>query len=84
MIDPELKKNLKKIESELAHMDKASTGTWRTLWRGCVYGAGYVIGVVVIIVVIGWILNIIGVIPLLSNQVSEFRMALEHLGGTVK
>jgi len=84
MIDPELKKDLKKIEGELSHMDKATTGTWGTLWRGCVYGAGYVIGVVIIIVVVGWILDVAGVIPAISNQVSEFRMALEHLGGPVK
>jgi hypothetical protein len=84
MIDPELKKDLKKIESELSHMDKATTGTWGTLWRGCVYGAGYVIGAIVIIVVVGWILNAIGVIPALANQVGEFRAALEHFGGTVK
>jgi hypothetical protein len=84
MIDRELKNNLKKIENELSHMDKASSGIWRTLWRGCVYGAGYVIGTIIIIVVVGWILNIIGVIPALNNQVAEFRAALENFKGTVK
>ncbi len=84
MIDPELKKNLRKIENELSHMDKASSGTWHTLWRGCVYGAGYIIGAITIIVVVGWILNIIGVIPALSEQVNAFRTALEHIGGTVR
>ena len=84
MIDPELEQDLKKIENDLSRMDKASTGTWRTLWRGCVYGAGYVVGVVIIIVVVGWILDVVGVIPALSNQVAEFRMALQNIGGTVK
>jgi hypothetical protein len=84
MIDPELKNNLKKIENELSHMDKVSNGTWRTLWRGCVYGAGYVIGVIVIIVVADWVLNVIGVIPAISHQVAEFRTALQNIGGTVK
>jgi uncharacterized membrane protein YkgB len=84
MIDPELETDLKKIENELSQMDKESTSIWRTLWRGCVYGAGYILGAVVIIVVVGWILNIIGVIPALSNQVGEFRAALEKIGGTVK
>lgn len=65
-------------------MDRVSNGTWRTLWRGCVYGAGYIIGVIVIIVIIGWILNILGIISILSNQVGEFRAILEHIGGTVK
>jgi hypothetical protein len=84
MIDPELKTDLKKIEKELSHMDKESTGTWHTLWRGCVYGAGYVLGAIVIIVVAGWILNVIGVIPALSHQVAEFRAALQNFTGTVK
>lgn len=84
MIDSELEDNLKKIENELSHMDKASTGTWRTFLRGCVYGAGYVIGVIVIIVVAGWVLNVIGVIPAISHQVAEFRTALQNIGGAVK
>jgi uncharacterized membrane protein YkgB len=84
MIDPELKDDLENIEKKLSHMDKVATGTWRTLWRGCVYGAGYVIGAIIIIVVVGWILNILGVIPALAHQVAEFRTALEHIGGTVK
>jgi uncharacterized membrane protein YkgB len=84
MIDPELEDDFKKIETELSHMDNAANGTWRTLWHGCVYGAGYIIGAVVIVVIIGWILNVIGVIPVLANQVAEFRMALERVGGPVK
>ena len=82
MIDPELDNDLHKIEAELSHMDKATTGTWQTLWRGLIYGAGYVVGAVIIVVVIGWILNIVGIIPAFSNQVTQFRNALEHLGGT--
>jgi hypothetical protein len=84
MLDPELEDNLKKIETELSHMDKASTGTGRTFWRGFIYGAGYVIGVIVIIVVVGWILDVVGIIPALNNQVAEFRMALERIGGPIK
>jgi uncharacterized membrane protein YkgB len=84
MIDPKLESNLEKIEKELSHLDKTSNGTWRTLWRGGVYGAGYVIGAVIIIVVIGWVLNIVGVIPALDRQVAEFRTALQNFSGTVK
>jgi len=84
MIDPELEDDLKKIDAELSHMDKAANGSWRTLWRGIIYGAGYVIGAVVIIVLVGWILDVVGFIPLFNNQVAEFRMALQHIGNTVK
>jgi len=84
MIDPELKAHLEKIEDELAHMRRVSTGVWHTLWRGCIYGAGYVVGAVVIIVIAGWILNVIGVIPEFSRQVVEFQTALGNIGGTIK
>jgi len=84
MIDPELESDLQNIKKELSHLDKTSNGTWHTLWRGAVYGAGYVIGAVIIIVVIGWILNIVGIIPALARQVAEFRTALQNFSGTVK
>ena len=84
MIDPELKNHLEKIENELSHMRIASTGIWHTLWRGCIYGAGYVIGAVLIIVIAGWILNLVGIIPSFSHEVTEFRTALGNIGGAVK
>ena len=84
MIDPELKKDLNRIDKELSHMDKASNGMWRTLWRGAIYGAGYIIGAVVVIVIIGWVLNVVGVIPAFDRQVAEFRAALQNFSGPVK
>jgi uncharacterized membrane protein YkgB len=84
MIDPELEEDLEHIEDKLSHLDKETTGTWRTLWHGIVYGAGYIIGAVVIIVVIGWILNVIGVIPSFARQAADFRAALQNFEGRNK
>lgn len=84
MLDPELRDDLENIEQKLSHLDKETAGTWRTLWHGVVYGAGYIIGAVVIIVVIGWTLNIVGVIPALARQAGEFRAALQRIGGPIK
>jgi hypothetical protein len=83
MIDPELKGYLDRIERELT-LARASTTAWGSLWRGCIYGAGYIIGALLIIVIIGWILNTVGVIPTLSHEVDGFRIALENISGTVK
>jgi uncharacterized membrane protein len=41
-------------------------------------------GAVFVVIIVGWILNIIGVIPALSNYATEFRTALERIGGPVK
>lgn len=84
MIDPELKTHLETIEKELINLRDGNNSLHHNLIRGIVYGAGYIVGAVLIILIIGWILNIVGVIPALSNQVNEFRTALQRINGTVK
>lgn len=84
MIDPELKIHLETIERELTDLRKGSNSLWSTLARGAIYGAGYIVGAVLIIIIVGWILNIIGIIPALNDQVDEFRSALQRIGGPVK
>jgi hypothetical protein len=84
MIDPELKNHLEKIESELLNTRKSSVGIWQTLWHGVVYGAGYVVGAVLIIIIAGWILNVVGVIPAFSREVTDFQTALGNIGNTVR
>jgi hypothetical protein len=84
MIDPELKAHLETIEKEIIELRKGSNGLIATLVRGLIYGAGYIIGAVLIILLIGWILNIIGVIPAFNSQVIEFRSALERIGTPIK
>ena len=81
MIDPELKEHLEKIELEIVQTRKKSTSMGHALRLGIVYGAGYIIGAVLIIVIVGWVLNVIGVIPAISRQVGEFRTALEKFSG---
>ncbi len=84
MIDPELKKHLLVIENELANLRKETTSLRSSLVRGVMYGAGYVVGAVLIIVLIGWILNIVGVIPVFTKHVNEFREALLHVNKPIQ
>lgn len=84
MIDPELKHHLETIEQELCDLKVKTTSIRSNFIRGAICGAGYVIGVVLIIVILGWILNIVGVIPAFNAQVAEFRATLERIGGPVK
>lgn len=84
MIDPELKKHLEIIEDELAHMRKETVSLKSSLVRGLIYGAGYILGAALILVLIGWTLNVVGIIPAFKNQVNEFREALQHIGGPIK
>lgn len=84
MIDETLQHHLEKIEKELKEIRIATTSLRSSLVRGFIYGAGYVIGVVMVIVLVGWILNIVGVIPLFNDQVNEFRAALNRVNTPVK
>lgn len=84
MIDPELKKHLEIIEKEIVDFKKSSNSLRRSFMRGTFYGAGYIVGIVIIIVLVGWILNIVGVIPAFNAQVKDFRAALERVSGPLK
>lgn len=82
MISPELDKHLKKIEKELSSIESESSSSnniWLVLWRGFIYGAGYVIGAVIVLAIVGWILNVVGVIPALDHQVAALRAAVERI-----
>lgn len=84
MIDPELEGHLKKIEGDLESLHEKTTGMHHAFLRGVIYGAGYIIGTILIIIIIGWILNVVGVIPAFSNGVGEFRDAMGNIGHTIK
>lgn len=79
-MNPELKTHLETIEKELIELRKGSLGFWSSLFRGMFYGAGYVIGAALIIVIIGWILNILGVLPAIGTFARQLQDALDQLG----
>ena len=84
MIDPELKEHLEIIEKEIVDFKKSSNSLSKSFMRGTFYGAGYIVGIVIIIVLVGWVLNIVGVIPAFNAQVQEFKAALDRVSGPLK
>jgi uncharacterized membrane protein len=76
MIDPELKEHLSILEKQLDELAKKERH-WSQFVGGIFYGLGYVTGAVVLVVIIGWILNIIGVIPAFNSYVGDFKNALD-------
>ena len=84
MIDPELKSHLERIEAELVHMRKETVSLKASLVRGLIYGAGYIRGAALVLVLMGWILNIVGIIPAFNNQVQQFQDILQHIGTPIK
>lgn len=84
MTDSDLKRHLETIEKELVSINESFNSLGSAFLRGIVYGAGYILGAAFIIVIIGWLLNIIGVIPELNNEVNDFKNALDKVGGPMK
>ncbi len=79
----DLEKHLEKIESELVLIRRGITDFSSYFVRGMLQGAGYLIGAAIILTIVGWILNIAGVIPAFSDAVDEFRSSLNQVGATV-
>lgn len=77
MIDPELRSALTDINENLNKISGA-TGKWRPFFNGILTGLGSVVGAALALVLIGWILNIVGVIPALKNQVEQWRQVLQQ------
>ena len=81
MIEPELKEHLSILENKLDTLSRKDRH-WTQFIGGVFYGLGYVTGAVVLIVIIGWIMNIIGVIPAFNHYVGDFKNALDTLSNS--
>lgn len=77
MIDPELKASLTEINKNLVKIS-GSGGKWNSFFNGALSGFGYIIGVLIALAALGWILNVVGVIPALKQQVSQWQQILEQ------
>jgi hypothetical protein len=73
MIDPELKTELEKINRSLVGIFHKTESLPRAFLRGMLHGVGGIFGVVMAVVLIGWILNAIGVIPGFREQAREWK-----------
>jgi hypothetical protein len=66
----ELNQNLAGINSKLGNL-------WFAFGKGLLTGLGSVLGAGIAIILIGWFLNVIGVIPALSNTAEQWREAFQ-------
>jgi hypothetical protein len=78
MTDLEFKQSLEQINNNVEEISHKVGGSWHALWRGILSGFGYVIGAFVAILIIGWVLNIIGIIPAFKQQVESLKDTLQQ------
>lgn len=70
--------NLEQIHQDIIDVRNKLPGHWKGLWNGILTGIGSVIGVALAIVIIGFILNLIGVIPSFRNEVQSWKDILQE------
>jgi hypothetical protein len=83
MIDPDLNKQLDAINGTLLEIKKKTGSShWRAFLNGTLSGLGSIIGVAIALVVIGYILNAIGVIPVFRGEVTRINQVLDQFQKT--
>jgi hypothetical protein len=71
-------KSLKEVNDNLTQINHKMGNYWFALGKGALTGFGSVIGAGLAIILIGWFLNIVGVIPALRNYANDFRSAIQQ------
>jgi len=81
-MEPDLEKQLHRIEEELGKIHKAVNEDWKSFFlRGFFRGSGFVVGTVIAIALAGWLLNIFGVLPGIGEVASKLQTILEARSG---
>ena len=73
MLDPELKQELEKVNRSLVGIFHKTESLWRAFVRGMLSGIGSVFGIALAILLIGWILNVLGIIPGIQKQAQQWQ-----------
>lgn len=76
-MEPDLKHQLQNIQAEIAEVSDKLGGNFWAFFRGVLTGFGSVIGAFLAALIIGWVLNVIGIIPALQNKVDQWQATLQ-------
>lgn len=77
-MDSDLKRLLEEINQNLIFLQRQGR-VRNAFWRGVLSGMGSVVGVAIVLVLIGWVLNAVGVIPAFREQAQALRQTLEEI-----
>jgi leucyl aminopeptidase len=83
MIEPDLKQELDTINANLQQINKKTgNSVWRSFLHGAMSGMGSIVGVMIALAILGYILNVVGVIPAFRNRISHLNNTLDELTKT--
>ena len=66
-------KEFREFNQNLHTLNSRMNSIWLSLFKGLVTGFGSVLGAGIAIILIGWFLNVIGVIPAFQKQADQWR-----------
>lgn len=71
-------KDIRDFNDNLVTLNKRMGSMWLAFGKGVLGGLGSVLGAGIALILIGWFLNVIGVIPALRQQADEWRQVFEQ------
>ena len=75
MLDPELKNYLSGINLHLTEIKaKKNPGIWRSFFNGMFSAFGYIVGLALVVVVLGWVLNKMGLTAAFKQQLKDYQV----------
>ncbi len=77
-------KRLDDLNTNLAGINRSLRNYWLAFGKGLLTGLGSVLGAGIAIIIIGWFLNVIGVIPALKNSADQWRNAFQQTQDSAK
>ena len=71
-------KKLDDLNQNLAGINNSLRNMWLAFGKGVLYGLGTILGAGIAIILIGFFLNVIGVIPALKTSADQWRSAFQQ------
>ncbi|HAG27587.1 TPA: hypothetical protein DCG61_02305 [Patescibacteria group bacterium] len=71
-------KEIRELNENLVKLNKRFGSPWIALGKGFIGGLGSVLGAGLAIILIGWFLNVIGVIPAFQRQADQWREVFDQ------
>jgi len=78
MDENQLSRQIAEINHNVTKINQRIGGGGMALWRGALSGFGYIVGAFIAVLIIGWVLNAIGVIPAFKQQVESLKTTLQQ------
>lgn len=77
-MNEEIKRDVEEINENVEKILIKTGGYWTSFFRGLLTGFGSVIGAFIALLIIGWVLNVVGIIPAFSRQADTWRQSLQQ------